>query len=180
MAILSAIRRWHFRDGASIREIARRSGLSRNTVRKYLQSKVVEPQYPARDSVGKLSPFEPKLRQWLSTEHKKTKKLRRNLRSMYRDLVALGFTGSYDRVCAFARQWKDSEQFKAQTSGKGCFIPLRFACGEAFQFDWSEDFARIAGKQVKLQIAQFKLAHSRAFVLRAYYQQKHEMLFDAL
>ncbi|MBK0760895.1 transposase family protein, partial [Escherichia coli O25b:H4-ST131] len=34
-------------------------------------------------------------------------------------------------------------------------------------------------KQVKLQIAQFKLAHSRAFVLRAYYQQKHEMLFDA-
>ena len=74
MAILSAIRRWHFRDGASIREIARRSGLSRNTVRKYLQSKVVEPQYPARDSVGKLSPFEPKLRQWLSTEHKKTKK----------------------------------------------------------------------------------------------------------
>ncbi|MFN7073930.1 IS21 family transposase, partial [Proteus mirabilis] len=59
------------------------------------------------------------------------------------------------------------------------FIPLRFACGEAFQFDWSEDFARIAGKQVKLQIAQFKLAHSRAFVLRAYYQQKHEMLFDA-
>jgi len=137
------------------------------------------PQYPARDSVGKLSPFEPKLRQWLSTEHKKTKKLRRNLRSMYRDLVALGFTGSYDRVCAFARQWKDSEQFKAQTSGKGCFIPLRFACGEAFQFDWSEDFARIAGKQVKLQIAQFKLAHSRAFVLRAYYQQKHEMLFDA-
>ncbi|EPX2628188.1 winged helix-turn-helix transcriptional regulator, partial [Salmonella enterica subsp. enterica serovar Infantis] len=150
VAILSAIRRWHFRDGASIREIARRSGLSRNTVRKYLQSKVVEPQYPARDSVGKLSPFEPKLRQWLSTEHKKTKKLRRNLRSMYRDLVALGFTGSYDRVCAFARQWKDSEQFKAQTSGKGCFIPLRFACGEAFQFDWSEDFARIAGKQVKL------------------------------
>ncbi|MGP8703696.1 winged helix-turn-helix transcriptional regulator, partial [Pseudomonas aeruginosa] len=62
VAILSAIRRWHFRDGASIREIARRSGLSRNTVRKYLQSKVVEPQYPARDSVGKLSPFEPKLR----------------------------------------------------------------------------------------------------------------------
>ncbi len=55
---------------------------------------------------------------------------------------------------------------------RGCFIPLRFACGEAFQFDWSEDFARIAGKQVKLQIAQFKLAHSRAFVLRAYYQQK--------
>ena len=179
MALLSVIRRWHFREGMTIREITRRSGLSRNTVRKYLQSKVVEPEYPQRDSTGKLSAFEPKLAQWLSSEHKKPKKLRRNLRSMHRDLVALGFTGSYDRVCAFARQLRQSERVLAQTSGKGCFIPLKFACAEAFQFDWSEDFALIAGKQVKLQIAQFKLAYSRTFVLRAYYQQKHEMLFDA-
>ena len=179
MALLSVIRRWHFREQISIREIARRTHLSRNTVRKYLQSGELEPQYPDRKTVTKLSAFEPKLVQWLMSEHKKPKKLRRNLRSMHRDLVALGFTGSYDRVCVFARKWRASEQFKAQTSGKGCFIPLMFASGEAFQFDWSEDYARIGGKQVKLQIAQFKLAHSRAFVLRAYYQQKHEMLFDA-
>ncbi|MEN1451061.1 IS21 family transposase, partial [Pseudomonas aeruginosa] len=31
----------------------------------------------------------------------------------------------------------------------------------------------------KLQIAQFKLCHSRAFFLRAYWLQTHEMLFDA-
>tara|TARA_B100000530_G_C15933191_1_gene477847 strand:- start:24 stop:236 length:213 start_codon:yes stop_codon:yes gene_type:complete len=34
------------------------------------------------------------------------------LKTLYQGL-AFGFTGSYDRVCAFARQWKDSEQFKA-------------------------------------------------------------------
>lgn len=179
MALLSVIRRWHFREQVSIREIARRTHLSRNTIRKYLASDEVEPKYPPRKAASKLSAFEPKLIQWLTSEHKKPKKLRRNLRSMHRDLVALGFTGSYDRVCVFARRWRASEQFKAQTSGKGCFIPLRFACGEAFQFDWSEDFVRIGGKLVKLQIAQFKLAYSRAFVLRAYHQQKHEMLFDA-
>lgn len=179
MALLSVIRRWHFREQISIREIARRTHLSRNTVRKYLSNGELEPQYPERKTVTKLSAFEPKLIQWLLSEHKKPKKLRRNLRSMHNDLVALGFTGSYDRVCVFARKWRASEQFKAQTSGKGCFIPLKFASGEAFQFDWSEDYARIDGKQVKLQIAQFKLAHSRAFILRAYFQQKHEMLFDA-
>jgi transposase len=179
VALLSVIRRWYFRDKESIRAIARKSGLSRNTVRKYLHSNVVEPQYPQREPAGKLKDYLPKLTQWLASEPKKPRKLRRNLRSMYRDLVALGFTGSYDRVCAFARQCRQTEQYKAQTAGKGCFIPLIFACGEAFQFDWSEDFARIAGKQVKLQIAQFKLAYSRVFVLRAYYQQKHEMLFDA-
>jgi hypothetical protein len=32
---------------------------------------------------------------------------------------------------------------------------------------------------VKFQVAQFKLSHSRAFVLRAYPLQTHEMLFDA-
>ena len=46
MALLSVLRRWHFRDGMPIREITRRTGLSRNTVRKYLASGVVEPRYP--------------------------------------------------------------------------------------------------------------------------------------
>jgi transposase len=30
-----------------------------------------------------------------------------------------------------------------------------------------------------LQVAHFKLSYSRAFILRAYPQQTHEMLFDA-
>ena len=38
MELLSVIRRWRYRQQFSIREIARRTGLSRNTVRKYLRS----------------------------------------------------------------------------------------------------------------------------------------------
>jgi transposase len=34
MELLSVIRRWHYRGHFSIREISRRTGLSRNTVRK--------------------------------------------------------------------------------------------------------------------------------------------------
>jgi hypothetical protein len=37
----------------------------------------------------------------------------------------------------------------------------------------------VAGERVKLQVAQFKLSYSRAFLLRAYPLQTHEMLFDA-
>ena len=51
--------------------------------------------------------------------------------------------------------------------------------GEAFQFGWSEDWAIIDGERTKLQVAHFKLCYSRAFILRAYPQQTHEMLFDA-
>jgi hypothetical protein len=58
-----------------------------------------------------------------------------------------------------------------KTARRGTFVPLVFVPGEAFQFDWSEDWAVIAGERAKLQMAQFKLNHSRAFVSRAYLLQ---------
>ena len=83
-------------------------------------------------------------------------------------------------MAAFARKRKAQLQYEQQTSGRGTFVPLVFAPGEAFQFDWSEDWAIIAGERVKLQAAHTKLSHSKAFIVRAYPLQTHEMLFDAL
>lgn len=179
VALLSVIRRWHLRDGVSIREIARRSGLSRNTVRKYLDSGVVDPKYPARKSQSKLDGFADKLSEWLKTESKKGRKQKRSMRQIHRDLCDLGYQGSYDRVAAFARNWRQAQHEAQRTTGRGTFVPLTFAPGEAFQFDWSEDWATIAGERTKLQVAQFKFCYSRAFLLRAYPLQTHEMLFDA-
>ena len=65
------------------------------------------------------------------------------------------------------------------TTDRGTFVPLVFAPGEAFQFDWSEDWAYVGGERIKLQVAHIKLSHSRAFLVRAYRLQTHEMLFDA-
>ena len=150
VATLSVIRRWALREHLSIREIARRTGLSRNTIRKYLRCDVVQPRVAQR-----------------------------TIKQMFLDLQALGYTGSYNRVAAFARVWKAQCHVAEQTSGRGVFVPLVFGTGEAFQFDWSEDWAVIGGVRTKLQIAHFKLSHSRAFYLRAYPLQTHEMLFDA-
>ena len=57
MALLSVIRRWHFREHLSIREICRRSGLSRNTIRKYLRTDGVEPAFQIPERPSKLDPF---------------------------------------------------------------------------------------------------------------------------
>ncbi len=179
MALLSVIRRWHHREGKPIREIARRTGLSRNTVRKYLASNVVEPVYPRRKSPSKLDDYEHSLTSWLFRETKRHRKQRRSVKQLYHDLVQLGYTGSYDRVAAFARHWREAQQDAMRTASKNTFVPLTFAPGEAFQFDWSEDFAVINGVNTKLQVAHFKLSYSRAFMLRAYLLQTHEMLFDA-
>ncbi len=179
VALLSVIRRWYFRDEIPIREITRRTGLSRNTVRKYLASGVVEPRYPNRKSPSKLDDYELTLTSWLFRESRRHRKQRKTVKQLHSDLVQLGYVGSYDRVAAFARCWRAEQQEAMKTAVRNTFVPLSFAPGEAFQFDWSEDYALLNGVNTKLQVAHFKLSHSRAFFVRAYLLQTHEMLFDA-
>jgi len=90
VALLSVIRRWHFREGMPIREITRRTGLSRNTVRKYLESGVVEQRYPKRKNPSKLDDYELTLASWLFRESRRHRKQRRSIRQLHRDLVDLG------------------------------------------------------------------------------------------
>ena len=179
MGLLNIIRRMHLREKLSIREIARRTGLSRNTVTKHLAEGTIEPKFATPDRPSKLDPFAEKLAGWLKTEAGKSRKQRRTLKQMHADLVKLGFTGSYNRVAAFARDWRTDRQREQQTTGRGTFVPLSFRPGEAFQFDWSEDYGHLTDERTKLQMAHIKLSHSRAFLLRAYLLQTHEMLFDA-
>ena len=55
VGMLAKIRRMHFRDGMSLREVARRTGLSRNTVRGWLRRpEVVEPKFALRRPVSKI------------------------------------------------------------------------------------------------------------------------------
>jgi transposase len=179
MALLSVIRRWHFREHLSIREIGRRTGLSRNTIRKYLRSDGIEPQFQVPERPSKLDPFADRLAAWLKTEANRPRKQKQTLKQLHANLVSLGFDGSYNRVAAFARDWRADRQRELQTTGRGTFVPLSFAPGEAFQFDWSEDWAIIGSERTKLQVAHTKLSYSRAFIVRAYLLQTHEMLFDA-
>ena len=179
MGLLNVIRRLALREQVSIREIARRTGLSRNTIKKYLKAGTVEPKFAVPERPSKLDPFADKLAAWLKTETAKSRKQRRTLKQLHNDLIALGYAGSYNRVAAFSRQWRVDRQREQQTTGRGTFVPLTFRSGEAFQFDWSEDYAVLGGERTKLQVAHVKLSHSRAFLVRAYLLQTHEMLFDA-
>lgn len=54
-----------------IREIARRTGLSRNMVRKYLTSQELEPAYLLRKSPSKLDDYEETLTNWLFRESRR-------------------------------------------------------------------------------------------------------------
>ena len=110
MAFLSVIRRWALRDALSIREIVRRTGLSRNTIAKYLNAGTIEPRFTVPERPSKLDPFADKLAAWLKTDAGKSRKQRRTLKQFHADLVALGYAGSYNRVAAFARKWRADRQ----------------------------------------------------------------------
>lgn len=101
MALLSVIRRWHYRNHLWIREITKRSGLSRNTVRKYLRSDTVEPRFEVPERPSKLDPFVERLTVWLRRQ------MGRSRKQLHADLVSPGLDGSYGRVAAFARAWRD-------------------------------------------------------------------------
>ena len=177
MSLLSKIRRMHLRERLSLREIARRTGLSRNTLRHWLrQPEMTEPKYPVRQVPSVLDAYREQVETWLRTDSHRPRKERRTARMLFQLLQAQGYRGGYGRVAAFVRRWK--EEGGAQPL-RQAFVPLLFPPGDAFQFDWSSDHAVIGGIRRHLQVAHIKLAHSRAFLLVAYYAQSHEMLFDA-
>lgn len=144
MALLSDIRRWHFRDEMPIREIERRTGLSRNMIRNYLRGGTVKPKFKVPDRPSKLDPFAEKLSGWLRTESGKSRKQRRTAKQIPADLVVLGYDGSYGLVAAFVRAWKAERQ------------------REAFQFDWSEDWAMLGGRAHQVQRADYTTCARRA------------------
>ena len=117
MGLLNIIRRMHLRQNLSIREIARLTGVSRNTVTKHLAANTIEPKFATPERQSKLDPFAEKLVGWLKIEAGKSRKERRTVKQLHADLVTLGFSGSYARVAAFARRWKADRQREQQTTG---------------------------------------------------------------
>jgi transposase len=177
MAMYAKVRRMRFREGLSISEIARRTSLSRNTIKGWLREPSrSEMVYRRPAGPKKLDAHEAWLRQAVEADAHRPRKDRRTALRLYAQLQSQGFEGSYSRVTEFVRRWKSEQGVVTARSG---YVPLRFEWGEAFQFDWSEEHLAIGGIWRKIQLAHMKLCASRAFWLVAYPSQSHEMLFDA-
>lgn len=98
VGMLAKIRRIHWREGLSVREVARRAGLARNTIRHWLRHEgVVEPKYPARVTKSVVDPWADELR----ADRHRVKREQRTARMRYQAIRRQGYTGGYGRVCAF-------------------------------------------------------------------------------
>jgi transposase len=173
---IARIRREFFIRGRSIKEIVRELHVSRNTVRKVLRSGATSLTYE-RDVQPrpKLGPWRAELDQLLLTNAGKPARERLTLMRIFEALRGLGYEGGYDTVRRYARGWRRERQ--AVTAD--AYVPLTFAPGEAYQFDWSHEVVLINGTTVKIKVAHVRLCHSRMLFVRAYPRESQEMVFDA-
>jgi transposase len=173
---VAKIRRAYFVQQKTIKAICRELRVSRKVVRKVLRSETTEFRYERSEQpLPRIGPWQDTLDGMLTSNEVKPVRERLTLIRVFEALRGLGYEGGYDAVRRYARAW---QRDRVATS-VGAFIPLSFAPGEAYQFDWSHEVVLINGTTVTVKVAHVRLCHSRMLFVRAYPRETQEMVFDA-
>jgi len=174
--LIGQIRRAFFEQRRAIKEISRELRVSRTTVRKVVRSGASEFKY-ARE----VQPS-PKLGEWievlteiLEAEGKLPKRERRSTQRLFEELRGRGYDGAHDSVHRFVKEWREE---RARVPAQA-FVPMSFAPGEAYQFDWSHETITLQGLPLMVKAAHMKLSHSRMPFVRTYFRETQELVFDA-
>ena len=173
---IAKIRRAFFVQGKSIKAICRELRVSRKVVRKVIRSEATEFRYEREaQPLPKIGPWRDKLDQLLLANEGKASRERLTLIRLFEELRGLGYDGGYDAVRRYGNNWR--KEHGASTAA--AYVPLSFAPGEAYQFDWSHEVVLLSGVTVIVKAAHVRLCHSRMLFVRAYPRETQEMVFDA-
>ena len=176
---VAKVRRAHFVEGKKIKRICREFRLARDTVRKIVRAGPEGPtdrRYErAAQPLPQIGPHVEALDRMLAENAKRSRRERLTFQRVYEELRLIGYAGGYDAVRRYGRAWEEREGERAAAA----FVPLSFAPGEAYQFDWSHEVVTLNGIIMTVKLAQVRLCHSRMLFVRAYLREAQEMVFDA-
>ena len=173
---IAKIRRAYFTLGKPIKEICRELRISRKVVRKVIRSNATEFHYErSRQPQPRIGPWRERLEALLEENESKATRERLTLIRIYEELRDLGYEGSYAAVRRYAIAWRE----KRASATADAYVPLTFAPGEAYQFDWSHEIVLMDGVTTTVKVAHVRLCHSRMMFVRAYPRETQEMVFDA-
>ena len=163
---IAKIRRGYFVQGKSIKAICRELRVSRKVVRKVVRSGATAFEYERTvQPQPKIGPWKEALNRLLAANEAKSARERLTLIRVFEELRGLGYEGGYDAVRRYARVW----QRDRSASTADAYVPLSFAPGEAYQFDWSHEVVLINGTTVTVKVAHVRLCHSRMPFVRGRY-----------
>jgi hypothetical protein len=134
--VIGQIRRAYFEQRRPIKEIVRTFSVSRATVRKVVRSQATKFKYERTVQPS------PELGEWvailgaiLEKESKLPRRERRSTQRLFEELRARGYEGAHDSVHRFVKSWR-AERARVPAQA---YVPMSFATGEAYQFDWSHE-----------------------------------------
>jgi len=166
------IRRLHFIQRHSIREISKETHHSRKTVRKALRDASV-PRYHLAKARSRpvMDPFKAVIEGWLEKDKSQPKKQRHTAHRIYTRLVGEhNFGGSERTVRQYVSRLKPNLQ--------DMFIPLEFDPGADAQCDWGEAQVYMGDKLVPVQVLCMKLSYSGKPFVMAFPTQRQEAFFE--
>src|SRR6202049_4455758 len=173
---IGEIRRAYFEQDRSIKEIVRTLLVSRATVRKVIRGHKTEFKYARGvQPTPKLGDWVEALTEILGTEANLPKRERRSTQRLLEELRGRGNDGAHDSVHRFVKAWRDE---RARVPAHA-YVPMSFAPGEAYQFDWSHETITLQGLPLTVKAAHMKLSHSRMPFVRVYFRETQELVFDA-
>jgi len=134
-------------QGVSIKKIAKRLKVSKNTVRKYLRSSE-PPRFKARGYESLLDPHEATIKEMLEKQYIGTR--------IYNELLQAGYSGSLSTVHRYISALKETEQIKGKVTTRVETEP-----GKQMQYDWKEWYLPVERNLLKVYLHEVVLSYSR-------------------
>ncbi len=169
------IRRMILVDGLSIREVARRLGHSRKSIRKAIEN-AAPPAMQIKTNRPRptLDPFMPMIRQWLTDDQKQPRKQRHTAVRVWERLTKeYQFNGSRRSVSDAVKL------IRREMTAPEILVPIEHPCGEEFQVDWGEVTINLNHQPTKVMIFCVRSAYSKATFVRAYQRDDMASFMDA-
>ena len=171
----SYIRTAHRIYGKAIKQIARETGHSKNTVKKVLRGEYNS--YKAR--IGQpypvLGPYIKSIDQWLKDDKEQPKKQRHTAVRVFNRLKQeYDFKGSETTVRRYVREAK----LRLGVSGREVFIPSDPQTGVEAEVDWGNCIAILGGVETRLKLFCMRSKFSGKHLVRCYPCERQQAFFD--
>ena len=167
-----------YNEGESMRSIAKRLGISRQTVKKYCEGNThpdVRKAYNRTSQVVTDDITQFILKCFEQDKLENLSKQKHTAKRIYDRLVSeAGFTGSYSTIRDAVKILREEASVPPQAD-----MPLEYEPGDAIQIDWGEATVYLCGQKRKIYFFCGRLCYSCDIFVQAFYSQNLESFLEA-
>lgn len=175
--LFERIRRDREREGLSIRELARRHGVHRRTVRQALASPWPPPRKPpAGRAAPKLGPYRPLIDEWLVSDREAPRKQRHTAKRIWERLRS---EQGAEVAETTVRQYVRRRRRELGDPVSEVYVPQVHAPGMEAEVDWGEAEVVLAGQRRRVYLFLMRACYSGASFCMAFERQTQQAFLEA-